>query len=63
MDVLFVMKLALQGSGKPLFRCCRGVPIYVKSPLRLDNIGKKMQDALYLCSLAPPALIASIQDI
>ena len=41
----------------------RGVPINVESPLRLDNIGKKVQGALYLYSLAPPELIASIQNV
>ena len=41
MDVLFFIKLATQGGREPPIRGARGVPIYVESPLRLDNIGKK----------------------
>ena len=35
--------------------------IHGETPLRLDNIGKKMQGALYLWSLVPPEMITSIQ--
>ena len=41
MDVLFLIKLAVHGGRKLQIRGARGVPIYVESPMRLDNIGKK----------------------
>ena len=47
--------LQIRGAGS--------VYIHGETPVRLDNIGKKMQGALFLYSLAPPGLIASIQNI
>ena len=44
-------------------RGARGVPFMDYTPGDMDNIGKKMQAASYLYSLAHPELIASIQHI
>ena len=63
MDVLFFIKFGnTRGIHGLQIRDARGVPIHGETPMRLDNIGKKMQGALYLYSLAPD-LIASIQAI
>ena len=51
-----------KGVNSIQIRGARGVPIHAQTPLRLD-IGKKMQGALCLCSVAPPELVTSIQSI
>ena len=60
---LICMTLAMQGSKSLQVRGAKGVPIHRESLLRLDNIGKKCSVAFYLYSLAPPKLIASIQNV
>ena len=55
-------KIGITRGGKLQIRGARGVPIYVESPLRLDNIGKKCRMP-FIYTLAPPELIASIQNV
>ena len=43
-------------------RDARCVSVYVESPLRQDNIGKKCR-VPFIYILAPPELIASIQNV
>ena len=57
MDVLFFIKLAMQGGINGLqIRDAMGVPIYGETSLRLDNIGKKCRVPLFMLFSGRPGV-------